>query len=85
MYTLRYWKAALKGLLKLPPKQRRRMTEALQAIADGRTVEGLDMQPLTNRTGQRLRIGQWRAIYQLRETELIVLVLDVGPRGDIYK
>jgi mRNA interferase RelE/StbE len=85
MYTLRYRKAALKGLRRLPPKQRRQMAEALQAIADGQTVHGLDVQPLVNREGQRLRIGQWRAIYQLRETELIVLVLDVGPRGDIYK
>lgn len=85
MYTLRYRKAALKGLRKLPAKQRRQMAEALQAIADGQTVQGLDIQPLKNRTGQRLRIGQWRAIYELQESELIVLVLDVGPRGDIYK
>ncbi|TQE98581.1 MAG: type II toxin-antitoxin system RelE/ParE family toxin [Spiribacter salinus] len=85
MYTLRYRKAALKGLRKLPAKQRQQMAEALQAIADGQTVQGLDIQPLKNRAGQRPRIGQWRAIYRFQEAELIVLVLEVGPRGDIYK
>lgn len=85
MYELRYKKAAIKGLRKMPPKQRQRMVEALHLIADGRATTGLDVRPLTQRDGHRLRIGQWRAIYQVRESELILLVLDIGPRGDIYK
>ncbi len=85
MYALRYKKAAVKGLRKMPPKQRQRMVEALQLIADGHTTTDLDVRPLIQRDGHRLRIEQWRAIYQVRESELIVLVLDIGPRGAIYK
>jgi len=58
MYALRYKKAAVKGLRKMPLKQRQRMVEALQLIADNRAPNGLDTQMLTNRDGRRLRIGQ---------------------------
>ena len=36
---------------------------------------------------KRLRVGSWRVIYKYgREDELeILLVIDIGNRGDIYK
>jgi len=40
---------------------------------------------LQNRPGYRLRIGDWRIIYDVRDDELVILVLKVGPRGDIYR
>jgi len=33
----------------------------------------------------RLRIGNYRAVYDIDEKGYIVIVLLVGPRGDIYK
>lgn len=33
----------------------------------------------------RLRMGNYRVIYQVRHKELIVLILKVGNRGDVYK
>ncbi len=33
----------------------------------------------------RLRIGDYRVIYQIRNEELIVLVLKIGHRKDIYR
>ena len=33
----------------------------------------------------RLRVGQYRLIYQIKQSELIVFVLKAGGRGDIYK
>ncbi|MBC8229087.1 type II toxin-antitoxin system RelE/ParE family toxin [bacterium] len=40
---------------------------------------------LQNRPGYRLRVGDWRVIYDIREEELIILVLNVGSRGEIYR
>lgn len=46
----------------------------------------LDIRKLQNRLGYRqLRMGQWRAIYKIEDDELVILVLAIGPRGDIYK
>jgi mRNA interferase RelE/StbE len=33
----------------------------------------------------RLRIGQYRLIYQIKDDELIIFIFKAGNRGDIYK
>ena len=33
----------------------------------------------------RLRQGSYRAICRIDDGELVILVLKVGPRGDVYK
>jgi len=36
-------------------------------------------------SGYRLRVGDWRVIYEVDGDQLIILVLKIGPRGGIYK
>lgn len=84
MFQLAYRKQALKGLRKMPPRLAGRFIAAFDQLAQGRT-EGLDIRALSGRNGYRLRIGEYRAIYTLDDDRLIILVLDAGPRGDIYK
>jgi mRNA interferase RelE/StbE len=45
----------------------------------------LDVRPMIGRDGFRLRIGRYRALYRLEQDRMVILVLDVGPRGDVYK
>jgi len=33
----------------------------------------------------RIRVGDWRIIYAIEDDELIVLVLEIAPRGGIYR
>jgi len=33
----------------------------------------------------RLRVGDYRVIYRIDDNELIIIVLKIGSRGDIYK
>lgn len=33
----------------------------------------------------RIRIGSLRLLYRIQNDELIIIILDIGPRGDIYK
>ena len=40
---------------------------------------------LQNRPGYRLRVGDWRVIYEIREDELVILILKIGPRGGVYR
>ncbi|MBT8421469.1 MAG: type II toxin-antitoxin system RelE/ParE family toxin [Gammaproteobacteria bacterium] len=36
-------------------------------------------------TVYRLRIGQYRLIYEIIEDELVVLIVKIGARGDVYQ
>jgi len=40
---------------------------------------------LSGREGYRLRISSYRAIYAIDADQLVILVVKVGSRGDIYK
>ena len=48
-------------------------------------MDGLDIKRIIGRDGYRLCVGGYRAIYDYQDDKLIVRVLNVGPRGDIYK
>lgn len=36
-------------------------------------------------TLKRLRIGKYRALFEIIDNELVILVIDIDSRGDIYK
>lgn len=85
MHELRYRKAALKALMKLPADARQRVQEALRQLADDTETDKLDIKALQGRDGFRLRVGKWRVIYHKDDNAMIILVVDAGSRGDIYK
>jgi mRNA interferase RelE/StbE len=85
MYQLVYKKSAIKGLRKLPTETRGRMVKTLKEIAaDPRCYVG-DWKPLKGTRYWRLRIGRYRAICNIGDEKLLMLVLKIGPRGDVYK
>ncbi|WP_274522390.1 type II toxin-antitoxin system RelE family toxin [Ectothiorhodospira mobilis] len=85
MHELHYTKAAVKALRKMCRKDRRRMQAALHMLAEDPDRNDLDTKPLQGRDGYRLRVGHWRALYRLENERLTLLILKVGPRGDVYK
>ena len=40
---------------------------------------------LQNREGYRLRVGDWRVIYEINDDQLLILVLKIAPRGEVYR
>ena len=40
---------------------------------------------LQNRPGYRLRVGDWRVIYEIQNDELVIMVLKVAARGEVYR
>jgi mRNA interferase RelE/StbE len=85
MFEVLYKKRALKGLARMPAAQRERAREALALLAANPDRQDQDVKPLHGRTGFRLRIGDWRLIYEVDRGRLVILVVEIGPRGDVYK
>jgi len=81
---IRYSKQALKYLVKLQPRRAAKIRESIALIADGKT-EGLNIVYMKSVDAYRLRVGDYRVIYEIRNDELVLIVIKVGPRGDIYK
>ena len=71
--------------MKLPADARQRIQEALRRLAEDADAVNLDIKTLQGRQGFRLRVGKWRVIYHKDDHAMIILVVDAGSRGDIYK
>jgi mRNA interferase RelE/StbE len=84
MYKITYRKQAAKALLKLPATYQARFAAAFAQLASGDSG-ALDIKKLEGREGFRLRIGECRAIYRLLNDALVIEVVKIGSRGDIYK
>ncbi|MEI6209922.1 MAG: type II toxin-antitoxin system RelE/ParE family toxin [Desulfuromonadales bacterium] len=85
MYTISYQKQAIKGLLKMPRETATKIRSELLLIAKSPYTYAGDFKPLQGREGWRLRIGKYRVICHINDGRLMILVVDAGTRGDIYK
>lgn len=83
MSTVHYSRNAIKGMRKLPTNLADQFRTAFQEIGDNRGH--WNIKKLAGREGYRLRIGGYRGIYKIEGEQVTVLVLDVGPRGGVYK
>lgn len=80
-YEIFLAKPAQKFIMKQQLPQRQRLFAAINKLP----YEG-DIKPLAGYTDRfRLRVGDYRVIYRVENTRLIVFVIDIGNRGDVYK
>ncbi len=85
MLTLRFSRQSRKILRKMPSGIATRLRAELGAIAMNPSAYRGDWKPLAGSDLWRLRVGDWLAICDLRNDALILLVVKIGPRGDIYQ
>jgi mRNA interferase RelE/StbE len=82
-YALRFERAAQKALQKkIHPRDAARVRKALEALAD-------DPYPrqslkLHDRECYRLRVGDYRVIYEVDEADAMITVIQIGHRQGIY-
>ncbi len=84
MYRVVTTKSFDKALAKLPVNWQKRIVAKIREVAVDPYAPNNNLTKLQGRDGYRLRVGDWRVIYALHDDRLLMLVLDVGPRGGIY-
>ena len=82
MYELLIDRYAQKQLDKIPSPHFNRIVKAIQALSNNPRPPGC--KKLTGRAGYRIRIGNYRVIYEINDAVLVVYVIDIGHRKDIY-
>lgn len=83
-YRIEYVGSAVKALRKLDRKIAQRLLSAIASLADTPRPHG----SVTIKGGQgelRIRVGDYRVIYEVQEKLVLVLVLRIGHRSDVYK
>ncbi len=83
-YSIQWRPRARKAFLSLDKPVRRRIGEAVDALAADPRPAAAKM--ITGAHGVlRIRVGDYRVLYTIDEGQLIVLVLDAGHRSEIYE
>src|SRR4051794_16463867 len=83
-YRVEIDRTALKQLSALPREDQERIAAHVNALADDPRPHGVEK--LKGFVDQyRIRVGSYRVIYTIRDDRLIVLVLRIGHRRDVYR
>lgn len=82
-YSLQITRRAQKALADIPKDYQAGIREAISELANNPHPHGC--KKLVGRPAWRVRVGTYRVIYEIHQGELIVLVVDIGHRRDIYR
>ena len=85
MFSINFTKTAAKALQKMPHNTAKLIREKMELIAANPHANHPNAKKLQNRPGYRLRVGDWRVIYEIQNEQLVILVLKVAPRGEVYR
>jgi mRNA interferase RelE/StbE len=84
IYAVQIKESVLKALAKLPKADRIRADQRISALVNNPRPIGCVK--LSGHPGLwRIRVGDWRIVYQIQDEQLIVLVLNVGHRREVYR
>jgi mRNA interferase RelE/StbE len=82
-YRIEIKRSAVKELEAIPAKDRRRITTKIQALAGNPRPAGCEK--LSGQDRYRIRQGNYRILYTIEDDVLVVTVIKIGDRRDVYR
>jgi mRNA interferase RelE/StbE len=82
-YSLSILRRAQKELAQIPHGDYERVVEAIRDLVENPRPAGC--RKLAAREGWRIRVGNFRVIYEIDDGQRSVTVLHVGNRRDVYR
>ena len=82
-YKLFIEKSAQKELSKIPRSDQDRIINSVHNLAEKPRPSGV--KKLSGRDAWRLRVGNYRVIYEIHADKLVILIISIGHRKDIYR
>ncbi|MBU4304005.1 MAG: type II toxin-antitoxin system RelE/ParE family toxin [Candidatus Omnitrophica bacterium] len=83
MYKIVYTKEAVTAIKQFPYKKQHQIKEAIERIAENPGIGKHLTHELKGLSSYRS--GDYRIIYRIQHKEILVIILTVGHRRDIYK
>ena len=82
-FDLVFKKSVSKDLKDIPKQDVQRILERIDALRDDpRSFGSVE---LSGKEYYRVRQGNYRIIYEIQDTQLVVIVIKVGHRRDVYR
>lgn len=85
-YQIEFTRSAEKEFDRVPARMQLNAVEALQLLAQNPHSELLKIKKLKGAEDLfRIRLGDYRIVYEVRNAQLIILVIKIGHRSKIYR
>ena len=82
-FDIKIKRSAQKSLARIEAGQRKRIIEAIQRLSFNPRPSGC--KKLSGREAWRIRIGNYRVIYEIHDNELLIVIVVIGHRKFVYK
>jgi mRNA interferase RelE/StbE len=82
-FELQFRESVAKDLRSIPKNDVKRILTRIDKLADDPRADGCEK--LTGSDHYRVRQGMYRIIYEIQDDVLVVLVIKVGNRRDVYR
>lgn len=83
-YRIEVKRSAAKTLKKIPKASRKRIVEKIDSLAE--SPPNPDTTKMKgNNPFHKVRVGDYRIVYEIQEDVLVILVVKIGHRKDIYR
>ena len=85
MYQVEFSRDAFKSLRRMPRNTAQLIRAKIDGLARDPRAPNNNVKKLTARPGYRLRVGDWRVIYDLHDVLRVLAVERIAPRGGVYE
>ncbi|MBN2152320.1 MAG: type II toxin-antitoxin system RelE/ParE family toxin [Candidatus Lokiarchaeota archaeon] len=83
MYKVVFTAKARRQIIELPRLVAKRIAVKIEELAADPSAQ--DIKKLAGMDLYRLRVGDYRVIFDLKHEELLIVILNLGHRKEIYK
>lgn len=83
MKKVSYSKQAIKVLSRMPANESIRIRSKIRQYGNDPPSQANNVKKLQGRDAYRLRVGDWRVIFD--ENEVVIDVIKIGARGSVYE
>ena len=82
-YEIFIERRAQRALAKIVQPHRDRIISAVRHLSENPRPSGA--KKLSGRDAWRIRIGSYRVLYEIHDAKLVVFVVEIGNRRDVYR
>jgi mRNA interferase RelE/StbE len=83
-FRIEFTKSAAKELRSIPKSAQKRIARKIDSLNEN-PPDPMQTKMKGNNPFHRLRVGDYRIVYEIQDDTLLILIIKIGHRRDVYK